>query len=85
MKAIDFYKDTIKGFEEMDFAQRRDAVDHEGIDNKKMHTKATLKALFRLKPSKNAVPAGSYINDYKNEINLYRIDQCVAMRSNARA
>lgn len=81
MKAIDFYTSRIDGFETMTFEDRRYWVEYERLGSEKMHTKATLKGLFRVKPAKSECPVGSYKNDYKQEIELYHFDQCVPMRA----
>ncbi len=81
MKAIDYYNDKIENFEEMTFEERRYWLEYHCLDKDKMHTKATLKGLFRLKPAKDAKPAGSYTNDYKQEIDLYHPIDCVPMRN----
>ncbi|HIF9439693.1 TPA: exonuclease domain-containing protein [Photobacterium damselae] len=80
MRAIDYYISKIENFEKMTFSERRDSIKNNAINREKMHTKATLKALFRLKPAANATPAGSYVNNYKQEINLFFPKDCVPMR-----
>jgi DNA polymerase III epsilon subunit-like protein len=81
MKAIDYYKSEIENFEEMSFEDRRYWLEYKCMDKDKMHTKATLKGLFRLKPAKDAKPVGSYTNDYRQEIDLYHAIDCVPMRN----
>lgn len=81
MKAIDYYKSKIDNFVELSFEDRRHQLKCQCLDKDKMHTKATLKGLFRLKPASDAKPCGSYTNDFKKEINLYYAIDCVPMRN----
>lgn len=80
MNAIDFYIEHIENFKNMDFKQRREAVQLAKIESEKYHTKATLKGLFRLKPAKDARSEKDYKSEFGGRVQLYRIDQCVAMR-----
>lgn len=77
--AIDFYIEHIDGFESMSFAQRRDAVRDAKLDNRH-HTKATLKGIFRVKPAQDAMSTQTYTNEFKQEVCLYTLSQCVNMR-----
>lgn len=74
------YSNRIEGFEEMDFDARRAAVERSEFLSSKHHTKATLKALFRVKPRPDAVSEYSFKNTYGKSINCYRLDQCIPMR-----
>lgn len=78
--AINFYIEKITGFEVMTFEQRREAAKELKLDEKQ-HTKATLKAIFRMKPSKEAVSNYSYKNGYGQLIDCYTLSQCVPMRA----
>lgn len=80
MNAIDFYIEHIENFENMDFKQRREAVQLAKIESEKYHTKATLKGLFRMKPARDARSEKDYKSEFGGRVQLYRIDQCVAMR-----
>lgn len=80
MKAIDFYIEKIEGFEAMSFAERRDSAIKAKLTNRQ-HTKPTLKAIFRVKPSKDASSEYSYKNPYgRGEIDCFTLSQCVPMR-----
>ncbi|ENU6330354.1 exonuclease domain-containing protein [Vibrio parahaemolyticus] len=80
MKAIDFYVEKIEGFEAMSFAERRDSAIKAKLTNRQ-HTKPTLKAIFRVKPSKEACSEYSYKNPYgRGEIECFTLNQCVPMR-----
>lgn len=78
--AINFYIEKITGFEVMTFEQRRDAAKELKLDEKQ-HTKATLKAIFRMKPSKEAVSNYSYKNGYGRHVECFSVSQCVPMRA----
>lgn len=78
-KTMDVYIDAIDGFEAMSFKERRAAVRKASLDDK-MHTKSTLKSIFRVKPHKEAVSKYSYKNDWGQMIECFTLDQCVNMR-----
>lgn len=78
--AINFYIEKITGFEAMTFEQRRDAAKELKLDEKQ-HTKATLKAVFRMKPSKEAISNYSYKNGYGQHVECFSVSQCVPMRA----
>ncbi len=80
MKAIDFYVEKIEGFEAMSFAERRDSAIKAKLTNRQ-HTKPTLKAIFRVKPSKEACSEYSYKTlTGRGEIECFTLNQCVPMR-----
>ncbi|ELP5729269.1 3'-5' exonuclease [Vibrio vulnificus] len=77
--AIDFYNRRIDGFGAMSFEERRDFVVKARLD-KQYHTRPTLKALFRVKPSPDAISEYGYINDYGMHIECFTLEQCIPMR-----
>ncbi|MCR9684224.1 3'-5' exonuclease [Vibrio antiquarius] len=80
MRAIDFYIEKIEGFEAMSFAERRESAAKANLIGKQ-HTKPTLKAIFRVKPSKEARSRYSYKNPYSSgKIECFTLRQCVPMR-----
>ncbi len=77
--ALEFYTRKIDGFADMDFTQRREAVQDAQLQTK-MHTKSTLKALFRVKPMAGAISEYGYKNEFGTYVNCYSLEQCTTMR-----
>lgn len=81
--AINAYNKLIRNFESMSFEQRREAVSASKSPSlkDKLHTKSTLKALFRVKPKKDAISSYSYKNEYGKHIECFTLAQCQPMRA----
>lgn len=77
--AIEFYERRIEGFNSMSFDERRDAVAKAELTTQ-YHTRPTLKALFRVKPSPDAHSDYGYTNDYGQHIECFTLAQCIPMR-----
>lgn len=79
MSALEFYSNSIDGFESMSFKERRQAVMEAKLDGR-FHNRTTLKVLFRVKPIKSAVSSYSYKNQWKKPIMCFTLSQCEEMR-----
>lgn len=77
---LEFYKEKIENFESMTFEERRAAVTNLKLDDKQ-HCKSTLKAVFRVKPAKDAVSDYSFKNGFGRHVDCYTLSQCVPMRA----
>lgn len=77
---LEFYKEKIENFESMTFEERRAAVTNLKLDGKQ-HCKSTLKAVFRVKPAKDAVSDYSFKNGFGRHVDCYTLSQCVPMRA----
>lgn len=77
---LEFYKDKIENFKSMTFEERRAAVTDLKLDDKQ-HCKSTLKAVFRVKPAKDAVSEYSFKNGFGKHVDCYTLSQCVPMKA----
>lgn len=77
---LEFYKEKIENFESMTFEERRAAVTDLKLDDKQ-HCKSTLKAVFRVKPAKDAVSEYSFKNGFGKHVDCYTLSQCVPMKA----
>lgn len=77
---LEFYKEKIENFESMTFEERRAAVTDLKLDDKQ-HCKSTLKAVFRVKPDKDAVSDYSFKNGFGKHVDCYTLSQCVPMKA----
>ncbi len=64
----------------MAFEERRAAVTNLKLDDKQ-HCKATLKALFRMKPAPDAISDYSYKGEFGKRVECFNISQCVPMKA----
>lgn len=77
---LEFYKEKIENFESMTFEERRAAVTDLKLDDKQ-HCKSTMKAVFRVKPAKDAVSEYSFKNGVGKHVDCYTLSQCVPMKA----
>lgn len=77
---LEFYKEKIENFESMTFEERRAAVTNLKLDDKQ-HCKSTLKAVFRVKPAKDAVSDYSFKSGFGRHVDCYTLSQCVPMKA----
>lgn len=77
---LKLYKEKVKDFELMTFEERRAAVTALNIDDQQ-HCKSTLKAVFRVKPAKDAVSEYSFKNKFGKIVDCYTLKQCAPMNA----